>query len=110
MKDVDAEARKARNAVRQVELAVELEALLLLGGQDPVEERADRLGIERGPIDCLQVPAHANTGRRADREMQVGGPPCDGLFEQSVNRQRNGFHDRSYRQRSGVCLSIAHAG
>ena len=38
--DVDAEAGEARDRVREVDLAVDLEALLLLGREDPVEHLA----------------------------------------------------------------------
>ena len=40
--DVHAKARETGNAVREVELAVDLELLLLLGREDAVEERARR--------------------------------------------------------------------
>ena len=43
---VDAEAGEAAHAVREVELPVELETLLLLGRRDAVDQLPRRLGIE----------------------------------------------------------------
>jgi len=50
---VDAEAGEAGDPVREVELVVELEALLLIRRQDPVEERPDRVGIEGRQVELL---------------------------------------------------------
>ena len=84
--DVDAEARDAGNAVREVDLPVDLEVLLLLARQDAVEQRLGRLGVERrNAVEPLQMPANADSGRRSDRDVQVGGTHCDGLLEQLVD-------------------------
>src|SRR5436190_662976 len=70
--DVDAEARQARNRVREVDLAVDLELLLLLRREDAVEHLVRVLGCElRGVLIALQRSVHAHGRRRADRDVQV---------------------------------------
>ena len=68
--------------VGEVDLAVELEALLLLGGQDPVEKLSHRLGIELRRVgQQLDRAPHADRGMRADREVQVGSPALHRVLE-----------------------------
>jgi hypothetical protein len=64
--DVDAEARQPGIDVGEVDLAVDLELLLLLRGEDPVEQL---LGRSRSGARCpegLQRPRSRTTGMRAD--------------------------------------------
>src|SRR3954465_292658 len=68
--DVDAEARNGRDRVREVELTVLLEALLLLTREDAVQQVARVVRAHRrNAVEALQVPAHAHDGRRADRHV-----------------------------------------
>jgi hypothetical protein len=69
--DVDAEAREPRHGVREVELPVELEVLLLLAREDAVEQRPRVVGGERLSVRARDVPAHAERGRAADRDVQI---------------------------------------
>ena len=70
--DVDAEPREPGNRVREVDLAVDLEQLLLLRGQDAVEHLMCVLGSELGDVRiALEAPVHAHGRRRADRDVQV---------------------------------------
>ena len=84
--DVDAEAREARHRVGEVELALQLEVLLLLAREDPVEERTRVIRGERleafGPRN---VPAHTECRRASDRDVQVGSAERDHLLEQVVD-------------------------
>ena len=84
--DVDAEARDARHRVREVELALQLEVLLLLAREDPVQERTRVVRGERlEALSARNVPAHAERRRASDRDMQVGGAERDHLLEQVVD-------------------------
>jgi hypothetical protein len=84
--DVHAEAREAGNGVREVDLAVDLEILLLLGREDPVEELLRRLGRQRlDVLQRLQVPAHADHRVRAHRDVQIGRVSRHHLLEQIVD-------------------------
>ena len=61
--DVDAEARDARDRVREVELAVDLEPLLLLGREDAVEQVARLVGVSDGtPSKRWRCPRRRTTG------------------------------------------------
>ena len=61
--DVDAEARDARDRVREVDLAVDLEPLLLLGREDAVEQVARLLGVSGGtPSRRCRWPRMRTTG------------------------------------------------
>ena len=61
--DVDAEAGEARHRVGEVELAVQLEVLLLLAREDPVEERARVVGVNGSkPSARTMCPRTRNAG------------------------------------------------
>ena len=75
--------------IGEVELPVELELLLLLGREDPVERLARRLGVERlGAVRRREAPADAEGRRRPDREMEVGGVELEHLLEQARRWRR----------------------
>ena len=85
--DVDAEAGDARDRVREVELAVDLQPLLLLAREDAVEQvtrlvRAQR----RHAVEALQVTAQTHDGRRADRDVQIRRVQLHHLREQLIDR------------------------
>jgi hypothetical protein len=70
--DIDAEAREARDRMREVDLAVDLEQLLLLRGQDAIEHLVRVLGREVGDVLVpLEGSVHAHSRRRADRDVKV---------------------------------------
>ena len=73
--DVHAEAGDARHRVGEVELAVQLEVLLLLAREDPVQGRARVLVRERiEAFGAHDLAANAVSRWAADRDMQVGRP------------------------------------
>src|SRR5262249_39126788 len=91
--DVDAEAGDSRDEVREVDLAVDLEALLLLRVEDPVEDFLRPVGFER--LDVRQrheLAVHAHDRRRSDRDVEVGRAERRALFEKLVDGKRLG-HD-----------------
>src|SRR5262249_7282622 len=91
--DVDTEARETRNRVREVELAVELEVLLLLAREDPIQQLLRLFGRERVvALESLHFPAHANSRGRPRRHMQVGGVRLHHAFEQLVYRVGRGHN------------------
>jgi hypothetical protein len=69
---VAAEPADAGDAEGEVELEILFEPLLLRVGQDAVGERLGIGGREVGPLQPLEVSMHADLGRRARRQMQVG--------------------------------------
>ena len=84
--DVDAEAREAGDRVREVELALQLEVLLLLAREDAVEELLCLLGREcRELLEPLDVPAHANDRGSPRRHMEIGGIALHHVFEQLID-------------------------
>ena len=84
--DVDAEAGDARDRVGEVELALDLELLLLLGVEHAVEQLLRILGRQRlDAVDALQVPAQTDRRGRSDRDVQVGGASGGHLLEQIVD-------------------------
>ena len=103
--DVHAEPSEAGNAVREVELAVDLEALLLLGREDAVEERARRVRHDLLLVrEGREVAVHAHGGRRSRHEVEVGRSHLDGAAEQVVDGGRRSVHGHlAYRQ----CLQAA---
>ena len=90
---VDAEAGEARDRVGEVELAVGLEQLLLLGREDAVDQVARLLRRELRVSSGmrLELAAHADDRRRADGEVEVGGVGFDHLGEQVVDGASRGF-------------------
>ena len=100
---VDAEAGEAADAVREVELALELQVLLLLGRRDAVDELAHGLGVEhREVVEQLDVTVHADRRVRTRGQVQVGGPHLDDALEEHVDgegrRRRRVLHGVTYRQ------------
>src|SRR6185436_7873746 len=82
---VDTEAGKPADPVREVELLVELENLLLLGRRDPVQQLADEVRVELREVgEQLDVPVEADGRQRAGRQMEVGCPQGDSLLEKGV--------------------------
>ena len=104
--DVDAEAGEARNRVRRVDLALDLELLLLLRREDAVEQLLGVLGRRaRSAVKALELTADADRRRRPHREVEVGGAPRDHRLEEVVDRSnRSGDggsdpgHEFGYRQ------------
>ena len=98
--DVHAEAREAGNAVGEVELAVDLEVLLLLGREDAVEERPRRVGHDLLLVrERSEVAVHADGGWRSRHEVEVRRAHLDGAAEQVVDGGRRSVHGHlAYRQ------------
>src|SRR5882724_2954285 len=70
--DVDTEARQAGNRVREIELPLDLEILLLLAREDAVEQLLRPLRREGVVIaHALDFSTHANDRRRSDGHMEV---------------------------------------
>ena len=94
--DVDAEPGDAGDRVREVDLPVDLEALLLLGVEDAVEEL---LGVVRRQLRQLledgHFAAHACDGRRTRGDMKVGGAERFHALEQLVDRVDGGHSGRA---------------
>ena len=87
--DVDAEAREPGDAVREVELALDLEVLLLLGREDLVQQLLRVVGLERLELlEPLDVAVHSDRGLRAHAQVQVGGAARHHLLQQIVDRVR----------------------
>ena len=84
--DVDTEAREAGDPVGEVELAVELEPLLLLRREDAIDERANRLRVERLEVgERAQLSTHARRRGCPDRHVEVGSAAGDRRLEQRVD-------------------------
>ena len=84
--DVDAEAGDAGDRVGEVELAVDLETLLLLARDDPVEELPGRVRAQhRERFEALQLAAYTQRRLRADGDVQIGRVVRDHLLEQGVD-------------------------
>ena len=70
--DVDAEAGEAGDRVREIDLALDLETLLLLRRQDAIEELLGLLtGERRAVLEDAQLAAHADERRRTRGDVQV---------------------------------------
>ena len=81
--DVHAEAREAGDRVREVELPLDLELLLLLGREDPVEQLTRVLGRRApGTPRAARSAAHADRGRRAHAQMQIRRAPRHHLLQE----------------------------
>jgi hypothetical protein len=106
--DVHAEAREARDRVREVELPVDLELLLLLGREDPVEEPLVLVGRELAELlEAHEMAVHAHGRLGPTRDVQVRRAARDHALEQVVDRKQAsavgrkcGFHgsNAGYRQ------------
>jgi hypothetical protein len=103
---VHAEAREARNRMREVDLAAHLEVLLLLGGEDPVEQLLRDLGGQRRDfLQGLELAAHAHHRVRADGHVQIRRVPRHHLLEQIVDRIQGVRHCRCARYRQRLSLT-----
>ena len=70
--DVHAEAGEAGNRMREVELALDLEVLLLLAREDAVEELLRVIRRERRVlVQALDLSTHAYDRRRPNGHMEV---------------------------------------
>ena len=107
--DVDAEAREARHRVREVELTLQLEVLLLLAREDAIEERARVVRGERlEAFSAGDVPSHTERRRASDRDMQVGGAERDHLLEQVVDGSEL-WHCPSTELSAPLCRALSPA-
>ena len=90
---VDAEPGDARQRVREVELALGLEELLLLGREDPVDRAAGcrPAGARRSPA-ALELPGDTDDGRRAHRKVEVGGVVLRDGGQELVDRKDRFTH------------------
>ena len=103
--DVDAEAGDAGDGVREVDLAVDLEPLLLLGREDAIEKVARllrRKGLE--VLERRQLAAHAQQRRRARGDVEVGGVLSGGALEKRVDGERLRRH--ANRAIGGSCRPL----
>jgi hypothetical protein len=84
--DVDAETGDAGDRIREVDLAIDLETLLLLGREDAIEKVARFLRRER--LELLERPqpaAQAQQRRRARGDVEIGGVLGGGALEKRVD-------------------------
>ena len=97
--------------MRRVDLALDLELLLLLGREHAVEELLRVLGREdRSALEALELAADADRRRRPHRQVEVGGAARDHGLEEVVDRSnrsgghggRDPGHEFGYRQGRGV--------
>ena len=112
MKTLSAEARDAGDRVGEVDLAIELEPLLLLGRENPVEQRPERVGVELRRVGQeLDRAPHANRRLGADREVEVRRTAFDRLLEPaSQSSESVSLHEPGYRQRSARTLLTCRQG
>ena len=98
--DVHAEAREAGDAVREVELAVDLELLLLLGREDAVEEVPRRVRHDLLLVrERHEIAVDTHGRRRPGNEVEIGRTRLDGAAEQVVDGGRRSVHGHlAYRQ------------
>ncbi len=98
----DTEPAETSHAVREVELTVELQILLLLGRRDPVDELACEVRVEYGEVgERLDVPVYANSRMRARSHVQVRRLELDRALEKRVDRER-GRWTANRRRRAGL--------
>src|SRR4029079_16854680 len=87
--DVDAEAGDAGDGIGEVDLAVDLEALLLLGREHAIEKVTGLLrreGLE--VLERRQRATHAQQRRRPRGDVKVGGVLSGNALEKRVDRKR----------------------
>ena len=98
--DVDAEPCEPGDAIGEVELPIDLELLLLLGGEDAIEERARVVGhdlLDVGKRGEIAVDPHGRRG--AGDEVEIGGLDIDSAPEQVVDGGERSVHGHlAYRQ------------
>ncbi len=76
--DVDAEARDAGDGVRDVDLPLDLEPLLLLGRQDAVQPLAGVVGGQRREIgDRLDLAPDPDRRRGPHAQVEIGSAPFE---------------------------------
>jgi pilus retraction protein PilT len=108
--DVHAEAGNARHRVREVELAVQLEMLLLLAREDAVEERARVVRGERlEALGADDMPANPVRRRTPDRHVKVGSAERDHLLEQVVDGSQLRHGRPSYELSARRCTALSPA-
>jgi hypothetical protein len=103
--DVDAEAGDAGDGVGEVDLAIDLEPLLLLRREDAIEKVARflrREGLEL--LQRRQLAADAEQRRRPRGDMEVGGVLGGGALEERVDGERLRRH--ANRAIGGWCLPL----
>jgi hypothetical protein len=84
--DVDTEAGDAGDRIGEVDLAVDLEPLLLLGGENAIEKVARLLRIEGvQPVDPAELAANAKQRRRPRGDVEVGGVLGGNALEKRVD-------------------------
>jgi hypothetical protein len=84
--DVDAEAREPGDRVREVDLAVELESLLLLAGDDAVQQLAGGIrGEHREALQAFELTSDPQGRMGPNGYVQVGRVVRDHLLEQRVD-------------------------
>ena len=100
--DVDAEAGDAGDRVREIDLPVDLEPLLLLGREDAVEEllRVVRRQRRAAPPGRSARRARAATGGEPAEMCRSEAPERFHALEQLVDRVDGGHSATGYRQRA----------
>src|SRR6185437_6540718 len=87
--DVDAEAGDAGDRIGEVDLAVDLEPLLLLRRENAIEKVARLLGGEGLEVlDRGQLAADAQQRRRPRGDVEVGRVCGRGALEERVDGER----------------------
>jgi len=93
--DVDAKAPEPGHAVGEVELAQDLELLLLVGREDAVEQRARRVALQGlGAFQPEDVAVHANGRRSARHEVEIRSTGLHRACQQVVDRERRRVHEQ----------------
>ena len=86
VEEIAAEARKAGNLVRHVEVVALEEILPAVLGADLLEQALHRGGVERRPGQGQERAGDPGLGREPDREVQVGTALFEGCAEECVDR------------------------
>src|SRR5690348_8768306 len=93
--DVDTEAGDAGDGIGEVDLAIDLEPLLLLGREDAIEKVTRLLRLERLELlDRSEPAAHTKQWRRPRGDVEVGGALGGGALEKRVDGERLRRHAR----------------
>ncbi len=97
--DVDAKAGETGDRVRDVDLPIDLQMLLLLRREDAIEEALRVVGRQpRELLDALQPAVQADDGVRARRDVQVGCTERDHVLEQVVDRESGSVGPRRFHE------------
>ena len=106
LEDGHAEARAVLEREAEVGAAVVLDGLHLRLGADGLHQQLRVLGFEDRHVERLQVAVHAQHGRIADGEVEVGRAEVAGGFEQLVHEF--GFdHGKVFRS-NGLTVERSH--